>query len=194
MRMREETLQDALHSDEPAEQVRAVQIACRQRRIDLLPDLLVLLANQEIGYFVEECLPQFGAAIHPQLTALVRDPAAPLVARQSAAGLLALLGDTAAVPLLLEALEDPGVNQAYLQRLAGLAPGALAQKVTHILRAHRDEITITTDPRRAAYFAALIQAIGTAGRQVDVGDMLVELEQARDWRIQNAARATLARG
>ncbi len=193
MRAYEKKLEDALSSDDPVEQMHAVQRACRQQRDDLLPVLIALLASAEIGYFVEECLPQFGEKAIQPLKALLGDPQSPPLARRRAAGIIALRGDRDAIPILLEAVQDPEMNQAYLRRLVELAPDALTQRIMQVLQERRDEILTTEDPHRASYFAALLRALGDHGVQDQASDTLVRFQQhGRDWRIRQAASAALA--
>jgi HEAT repeat protein len=192
MRTREETLANALQSPDPAERIRAVQAACRDRRVELVPDLIALLSDEHAGYFAEECLPQFGDAVREPLLALVADESQPAQTRVRAAGVLALFGEHAAVPMLLEAIADPDVNGAYLQRLSALAPESLSARITQILQARRDEIATTDDPHRAAYFAALIRALGQAGNAPETRQTLRALQHTdSDWRIQDAVSAAL---
>lgn len=194
MRIRENTLRDALHSDDPAERIRAVQLACRDQRQDLLADLIALLPDESVGYFVEECLPQFGEVVSDPLRRILRDQTASYLARLRAAGVLSLFGDTEAVPLLLGAISSPAVNQSYLPRLAKLAPEALATSVSAHLRARRDEILATTEPRRADYYAKLIYTLDTLGQGPEMADLLRDFQQhGRDWRVQHAASAALAK-
>lgn len=193
MRADERRLEDAFSGADLAEQMRAVQLACRQQRDDLPPMLIALLASAEIGYFVEECLPQFGGRAIQPLKALIGDPQSPPLARRRAAGVIALLGDRDAIPILLEAVQDPEMNQAYLRRLVELAPDALVQRVMQVLQERRDEILGTEDPHRASYFAALLHVLGDLGVRHQASDTLVRFQQhGRDWRIRQAVNAALA--
>lgn len=192
MKTREDDLWSALHSEDQATKLAAIQVACQDKRTDLLPDLIALLADEHLGFFAEEGLPHFGDMVAPHLRPLIHDENAPLVARQRAAGILALFGDASAVPLLLLAIEQTTVNQAYFQRLEQLNPSELAQKVNALLLAYTPEILHTTDPLKASYFAMLIRTLGQlhalSVRSKDLLDIFAE--SGRDWRIQDAARDT----
>ena len=128
----DKALRGNLRGDDPEAAIAAIQTACRDKRADVLPDLIALLASEHVGYFVEECLPSFGEGVAKPLKNLLHEPATPPLARQRAAGVLALFGEQEAVPVLLKAIERPDVNQAYFDRLVKLAPERLADTVTSL--------------------------------------------------------------
>ncbi len=193
MPAQDEALRGDLRGDDPEAAIAAIHTACRDKRADVLPDLIALLASEHVGYFVEECLPSFGEGVAKPLKNLLREPATPPLARQRAAGVLALFGEQEAVPVLLKAIERPDVNQAYFDRLVKLAPERLADTVTNLLAEHAEQAATTADPRQARYFAKLILTLGDVGAQRRLSGILERLlHGARDWRVQGAAAEALA--
>ena len=187
-------LRAAMHAEDLETAIAAIRAACGGRRADVLPDLLALLAADEVGYFVEECLPSFGPTAMRPLRELLHDPAAPDRARWRAAGVLALLGDREAAPILLEAIGDPAVNQGYLGRLAQLAPERLAERVRAVLHERVEQLLATTDPGLAAYFAHLIRVLAEPAIPRNRRDeqLLVQVAtRSRDWRVREAAAMVL---
>ncbi|MDP9374591.1 MAG: hypothetical protein M3Q65_19505 [Chloroflexota bacterium] len=193
MPSRDGALHSDLRGDDPEAAISAIQTACRDQRADVLPDLIALLASEHVGNFVEECLPSFGENIAKPLKNLLHDPATPTLARQRAAGILALFGEQEAVPVLLKAIESPDVNQAYFDRLIKLAPERLADTLATVLEENADHVLTTTDLQQARYFAKLILTLGDVGAQRRLSGILERLlHGARDWRVQGAAAEALA--
>jgi hypothetical protein len=193
MQVRDKKLQEALWSEDCAEQIEAVQNVARQRRADLLPDLIRLLPSDHVGYFVEEVLPSFGEVVRRPLLGLLRDNDFPLPGRRRAAGVLAALGEYEAVPILVEAIGQWNVNQAYFTRLARLDPTALKKRLRDLITAQEREMHLETDPLRADYFSKLILALHDVDGQQEFAQLLESLQvKAKDWRVRAAAEVALA--
>jgi hypothetical protein len=193
MQVQEMTLQEALWSEDCAEQIEAVQLAGRQRRVDLLPDLIRLLASDHVGYFVEEILPNFGEMVRSPLSELLHNPSTGDLARYRAAGTLAYFGDAEAVPVLLQAIGRANTNQTYFTSLARLAPEALKKRLLRLIREKAFAMFVTTEPRKADYLSKLILTLRDVHGQDAITPLLEGLlVGAKDWRVRAAAEVALA--
>jgi hypothetical protein len=194
MQVHDTTLQEALWSEDCVEQIRAVQLAAKQRREDLLPDLIRLLSSGHVGYFVEEILPSFGEVVRPPLSEMLHNPSTNDLARYRAAGTLARFGDVEAIPILLQAIGRTHTNQTYFYSLAQLAPEALKKRLLRLIQEKAFAMFMTTEPRKADYLAKLILTLHDVRGQHEIIPLLEGLRVgAKDWRVRAAAEAALAR-
>lgn len=185
-------IRQTLQNADTGAKIQVIQAICRDRRADFLPDLLSLLASDELGYFVEECLPSFGEMIIPELISLLSTTETPPTARTRAAGILALLGKKEAIPVLLAAIEHPSSNHAYLNRLAQLAPAELATHLETLLRKNIASAIMTNDDRMADYFVQLIATATQLGSQWrNVAELEQILQHGKHWRLRVAAAEAL---
>ncbi len=188
----QDDMRSLLNAGEPSNRIQAIQIACKDKRTDLLPDLIDLLDSTDVGYFVEECLPAFGDMVVPLLKTVLTDPLRSEVTRERAAGILGHFGCQEAVPFLLAAIHSPNVNQGYFSSLMKLAPNELGVNVEAILGNQIDHALTTTEPALADYFAKLILTIKDLGRQPHVIQTLEHLlGDGRHWLIRASAAEAL---
>jgi HEAT repeat protein len=193
MQVQDTTLQEALWSEDCVEQIKAIQLAARQRREDLLPDLIRLLSADHVGYFVEEVLPSFGEVVRPPLSELLRNPSTDELARYRAAGTLARFGDVEAVPILLQAIGRTHTNQTYFSVLTRLAPEALKKRLVRLIQEKAFAMFMTTEPDKADYLSKLILTLYDVHGQGEITPLLEGLRVgAKDWRVRAAAEVALA--